>query len=274
MRSILITIILLLTAAGSLSAERTYIKMVEKAEKAVADGDYLSAIDYLKEALRAEPDNSGNVMLISNLGMLQYYTGQDSLALASISIAHNMAPESITILNNRVKILTQTGRYRVALTDCDKIISLDSTLYTPHLQKGSIYLALADTTMARQELDRVCELTDPDKSLEVSAALAWLAQLTDDNKEALRRYNTLIQLAPNADMYAARALCHVKNEDYPDASEDISEALKLDDRCAEIYVVRALLNKRTYRLDDALADAQRAVDLGADKGRIKKLLDL
>lgn len=270
----LIFTILALFALLPLAAEKTYIKSVEKAEKAIADGDYLAAIAHLSDALRAEPDNSGNVMLISNLGMLQYYTGQDSLAIISLSIAHDMAPQSVTILTNRAKVLTENGLFKAALADYDSIIALDSTLYNPHLQKGAIYLATNDIPAAETELDLVRTMTDPDKSLEVSAALAWLASLKNDNDEALLRYSALIKMSPSPDFYAARAQCYIAKEDYPEASEDIAEGMKLDDKCPDLYIARAALNKRMYRLDDALADAQRAIELGADPARLRTLLNL
>ncbi|MDE6801630.1 MAG: hypothetical protein K2J06_02585, partial [Muribaculaceae bacterium] len=75
------------------SAESKYIRLVDSADKAIAAGNYKEAITLLGEALRAEPDNSGNVMLLSNIGMLHYYTGSDSLAIHTLSLAHDIAPQ-------------------------------------------------------------------------------------------------------------------------------------------------------------------------------------
>lgn len=270
----LISLLITIIAFATLSAETSYIKLVEKADKAIAAGDYAAAINYLTSALKQEPDNSGNVMLLSNIGMLQFYTGQDSLAIISLSIAHDMAPESVTILTNRAKVFTENGLYTAALNDLDKIIALDSTLYNPHLQKSAIFLARGELEVAAAELDIVQRMINVDQSLEASAALAWLATLRNDNEEALKRYSTLIKLAPSADFYASRALCYIAKEDYPEASEDIAEGLKLDECCAELYVARAALNKRMYRNDDSLRDAQKAIELGADRARLREMLNL
>lgn len=274
MKKYLTAFIIAIVTCFTSGAESKYMSLVDDADKAIKAEDYTKAIALLTEALRLEPDNSGNVMLLSNLGMLHYYTGNDSLAIGALSLAHEMAPESITILTNRAKVLTDARHYREAMRDYDAIISLDSTLFKPYLEKGVIYLILGDTNNAETNLGILKEKTDVIKSLECSAALAWLASMKNDNAEAMKYYSALIELSPTADFYAARALCHITNEDYPDASIDISDGMKLDPECGELYLARASLNKHTYRNDDAMNDAQRAIELGIDPRRVRALLGL
>ncbi len=263
--------IILCTVSGAY-AETKYMQLISDADKAIGKGEYAKAIGLLGEALQTEPDNSGNVMLMSNIGMLHYYTNNDSMAIAFLSMAHDMAPESITILSNRAKVYSDAGYLGSALDDWNAVAALDSTLYRPYLSKGVIYMQLGDTLNARQELDRMCQLTETAKSTECTAALAWLAAMTRDNAEGVKQYSILIADEPTADLYAARAMCYVELEEYTSASEDIAEGLKLNADCPDLYLARALLNKRTYRNDDALNDAQRAIELGADKQRVRKIV--
>ena len=255
-------------------ADTPYLKLVDDADKAVAKGDYQLAINLLNEALKIEPDNSGNVMVLSNLGMLNYYMGSDSLAIGYLTMAHQMAPESVTILSNRAKVYTETNRLGAALRDLEKITRLDSTLYRPYLNMGVIYLTAGDSARAHVALDKMSKLTDTSKSRECTAALAWLATVRGDNVDGLKQYSILIAQEPTADLYAARALCHVALDHFSEASEDIAAGIELDAECAELYVARACLNKRTYRNDDALNDAQKAINLGASRDRVKSLLNL
>ena len=246
-KNVIIFILSATVFSFAVKADSKYMQFIGDADKAIEKGDYQQAIQLLGEALRTEPDNSGNVMLLSNIGMLNYYLGADSLAIHYLTMAHDMAPESVTILSNRAKVFSETRRLGAALRDLREITRLDSTLYRPYLNIGVIYLTVGDTTQAK---------------------------VARDNVDAIKQYSTLIAQDPTADLYAARALCHVALEHYTEASEDIAEGMSLDPDCSELYVARACLNKRTYRNDDALNDAQRAIDLGADKRRVKSLLNL
>ncbi|MCM1449562.1 MAG: hypothetical protein NC082_04415 [Clostridiales bacterium] len=272
------TIILILIFGGAIfpsMAESRYLKLIDDADKAVAKNDYDRAITLLVEALSLEPDNSGNVMLLSNVGMLSFYTGRDSVAIHYLSMAHDIAPESQTILSNRAKVLTHMNRIPEALADYKAVAELDSTIYLPYLNMGVIYLVQGDTLQAGKMLERVAVLTDPATSVECTAAMAWLASLRGDNREALRHYSNLINAGEkSAEIYAARAQCNAALGNYSDASEDLASAMEIDSECADIYVSRAYLNKLTYLNDDALKDAQRAIDLGADPARVRKLLNL
>ena len=272
-RTISILSLLLLTVLPSFGKD-DYMKLVDRADKAIAKDNYPEAISLLTEALRTEPDNSGNVMLVSNLGMLYYYTGADSLAILNLSVAHEMAPESITILSNRGKVYMETGKLRNALNDFESILELDSINVNAMMNKGVILLTAGEVDSAATVLNKLETLTDVSKSMECSAALAWLASVQGDDQEALKHYSALINIQPSASLYASRAISHVALEHYAEASEDIASGLESDDQCAELYVARAYLNKRTYRNDDAMADAQKAIDLGANRERIRQLLNL
>lgn len=257
---------------GTIFAASPYIKLIEDADKAIADGKYPQAIESLTKALRLEPDNSGNVMVLSNLGMLNYYVGNDTTALYYLTMAHDIAPESITILSNRAKVLTEIGNYAGALNDLNNICKLDSTLYRPYLSQGVIYLAMGEIEKSEQALSRMSALVDTSTSIECTAALAWLATLQGDNDAAIKQYTILINTEPAAEFYASRALGYIAREEYAEASADIRAGLELDGNCSELYVARALLNKATFLNDEALNDAQRAVDLGADRQRVRHLM--
>ena len=58
-----------------------YMKYVQWGDDAVAKNKWGEAIAYYEEAMRTEPSNPQNVMLLSNVGMLHHYAGEDSLAL-------------------------------------------------------------------------------------------------------------------------------------------------------------------------------------------------
>ena len=78
----------------------SYTDLVGDADKAIAAGKWDEAEQLLVKAMRLEPANPFNVLLMSNVGMMQFNQGKDSLALATLNTAHEIAPASITILGN------------------------------------------------------------------------------------------------------------------------------------------------------------------------------
>lgn len=272
MKHTLTTIILILSTIFASKADTTYLSLVNDAEKAVSDNDYPRAIELFQEALRCQPDNSGNVMLMSNIGMLSHYIGADSTAISYLTMAHEIAPKSITILTNRAKVFSEAGYYRHALRDLDMIVSLDSTLYRPLVARGTIYLATGQKEKAAADINKATTMTNPDKDEELSAALAWLAILDENHGKAVGHYSALIDLNPTAALYAARALSYVALEDYLQASDDISSGMKIDPECSELFVARACMNAAMYRKEDAEADRRRALSAGAEAGRLNALI--
>ena len=96
--------------SGLLLVASDYIKYIELADEAVKKQDWNRAEALLREAMQSEPSNPQNVMLLSNVGMFQFYRGEDSLALHTLSEARAIAPASTVILNNRAKVLLHMGR--------------------------------------------------------------------------------------------------------------------------------------------------------------------
>lgn len=58
-------------------------------------------------------------------------------------------------------------------------------------------------------------------------------------------------------------------EQLQEASDDIAKGLELDPDDGELYLLRAVLNKMRYRIDDARADAEKAQQLGIPRERLK-----
>ncbi len=84
-------------------------------------------------------------MLLSNVGMFQFYRGEDSLALHTLSEARAIAPASTVILNNRAKILRHMGREQDAMKDYDKVIEMDSLNYDAYFNRGYLRLVHGDS---------------------------------------------------------------------------------------------------------------------------------
>ncbi len=236
-----------------------YITCVEEAERAIAQGNYELAGEWLKEAMTTEPSNANNILLLSNLGMVQFYAGNDSLALGTLSQARAMAPGSVTILSNRARVLDHMGRRDDAIADLTLAIATDS-LYAPaYYERGALRLDAGDLPAA--EADMLAHRALRPKARQSLLALALIYSATGRHREALNAYNELLEGHPDPDLLAARANCRMDLGDLPEAAEDIQEGLALAPDDPGLYLSRARLNRLRYRPADADADERRAASL-------------
>ncbi len=149
----LITLFLPLLAAVAVSAATPYMDLVDEADKACAKGEWTAALNAIDAALEREPENPGNILLLSNKGMIQFNLGLDSLAVATLTEAHLRAPRSVTILSNRARVLASCGRDAEALADYAQVIRLDSLDVDAHFHHGLLALRHRDYYAARTDFD-------------------------------------------------------------------------------------------------------------------------
>lgn len=252
------------------SAESHYMKYVQWADEAVAKGKYDDAIECYREAMRAEPSNPQNVMLLSNIGMIQHYEGEDSLALRTLTDARAMAPKSVVILANRAKVLQSLGRSADALLDCDKVVEMDSTYAPVYYDRATLHLGEGRVQQAEADALKYCTLRPAD--LQGTLLMAVIYTNSGRPTDAIPLYTKLIDAKPDAVYYSARAMCYLALDQLAEASDDIARGLELNPSDGELYYNRAVLNRLRYREEDAKADARKAVELGVVPARVAEFL--
>lgn len=264
----LLIFFLSVTATFTIVAQNSsYTDLVGDADKAIADGKWSEAERLLIEAMRLEPANPFNVLLMSNVGMMQFNQGKDSLALATLNDAHEIAPASVTILGNRARVLMATGHEKEAFDDFGRIIELDSAAVMPRFNHGIIALKMRDIATATRDFEYL-DTHAPDEP-ETSIGMATLHSTLGNWAEAIPYFNRIIEKDPASHFYSGRALCRLMLDQLSEASDDIARGLELDPEDGELYLYRAALNKMRYRVDDARADAERARQLGIPAERLK-----
>lgn len=268
-----ILILAVLSAASLLSAQTTspeYYNLMGDADKEIKDGNWAAAEEYLRQALRLEPANPSNVLLMSNLGMVQFYDGRELDALSTLNSAHAMAPASVTVLLNRAKVYASIGRSDKAADDYNTVVRLDSTLVEPRFYLAMIALDEGKAAVCSQRVDSLTAIA-PDHRL-THVASAMLLMHTCRYSEAIPHWSTALREDADAAYYSSRALCYLLTDQIAAAAEDISSGLALDPTDGELYLYRALLNKMRFRPDDAKADGELAVKWGVNPDRVKALL--
>lgn len=256
------------TSAVALPSQR-YLDLMEQADEAIASMKWDEAEQALKEALRAEPFNPTNVILYSNLGMVQYYNGEDSLALDNLTTAHRLVPGSTTVLQNRAKVLTSMQKIPEAIKDYATVMALDSTLVEPLFYHAMLTFNSDSIDTAKKDIE-LLKTRFPDSKYTTMAEGNFLAY-TGQFKEAIPLLTKIIDKSPTAGDYSTRAMCYLMTEQLAEAAEDIARGLELDPTDGELYLYRAILNKLRFRPEDAHTDAQNAIRFGVDSRRIAKL---
>lgn len=264
---------MIVTTAAAASADEAssrYIDLMGEADSAIARGEYEEAEARLLEALRLEPANAANLILMSNLGMVQFYMGHTDDALATLTAACESSPRAVSVLSNRAKVLMTLGRTDEAMADFSTILSVDSTATRPLFYRGLFALRNGDIAAATADFNRLAA-ADPD-SFEANFAMATLKTSQGDNEGAIPYFNRMIELDPQAEYYGARALCNLQLDRLNEASEDIAQGIALDPADGELYLYRAMLNKMRFRPDDADADARKALQYGVARERVAPFL--
>lgn len=246
-------------------------KQFAKIEKAISVKEWDKADSLIVDAITQSSDDAIAPLLLSNLGMIRYYAGKDSLAVATLTHAHSLAPSSVTILANRAKVLTAMGQTAAAIHDYDTIERLDSTYSDTYLYRGLLLLYSGEFEDALTDLQKREQLSP--RNEDTLIAMASFYTITENYENAISYYSQLIKADPQAEYYAGRAMCALQLDRLVDASEDIADGLELDPDYSELYVCRAILNKKRYCKDDARSDADTAIHLGANPARVNALLD-
>ncbi|WP_295729340.1 tetratricopeptide repeat protein [uncultured Muribaculum sp.] len=235
-----------------------YFDLMGKADTAISDRNWDEAEQYLLRALSTDPANPSNVLILSNLGIVQYNLGRDSLALRSLDEAHRKAPRSVTVLSNRADVLLAMGRDSLANNDYASITRLDSTNVDARYMHAMLSLRQGDTVACHRQCDLLLEIA-PD-SLQTGIACASLFTATEQWEKAIPFYTKVIDKDPSSHFYGARAVCYLMTGRLNEASADITTGLEHNPDDKELYLYRAYLNKMRYMHDDAIDDLRRALN--------------
>lgn len=251
--------------------EDVYFILMGQADEAIKNENYEDAAARLIEAMGVHPNSPTNIMLMSNLGMVYSMMDKDSLAIATLDHAHELAPKMVIILFNRAKVNLKIGADANAYKDFEKIIELDSLNKEARYYHGIMSLYGGDATTAYNDLSTLEALAPDDK--ETLVGMATYHSLTRNDLEAIKYYKRLIEVDPSPEYFASLAGCYLASGQLPEASELLSRAFKSYNRDPELYYYRAWLNRDRYLLDEAKKDGIMAIKLGADEKKVKSLLE-
>ena len=250
---------------------QTYNEWVEQSFKALADKDTAKAEMCLKSALRKEPANPQNSLILSNLGTVQRMMGHRQDALASYSDGLLFAPNSVAIFMNRAALYLEMDSLQSALNDYTRAIELDNKELDALQMRGKIYMEKADTISTKKDFARILEI-DPNNR-EGKKGIALICKLQGNFPEAEKLYNSLIKgNIKDPELYLNRAELFYFTKKYDKALSDITKSIDQDNNNPAAYFLRGKINWGLYDRIDARKDFLKAKQLGYDAKQVDNWL--
>lgn len=247
---------------------QSYAASVDSVDRFVQERNWSGAERMLLNALKKEPANPNNYLLLSNLGTVHRNMGRLKEALADYTNALSITPNAVTILHNRASLYLEMDSVEKALVDYERIMRLDETDVDSRYYHGMIALQYGKMDEAKQDFDDVLKL-DP-HSLDAQRGLALWNKLQNRKEEAIKLYSQIIEKENRLSNYLGRAECYLDLNKTVEAEADLQEAQKLDPSEPMIYVYRARLAELQFRYDDAADYAKKAQELGAEPELVEK----
>lgn len=247
-----------------------YMKKIDEADKACNDGKWFDAERAILDALKAEPTNPSNILLLSNLGMIRYYMGLDSLAIETLNEAHEIAPASVTILANRARIHMATGNEREAYNDYSRIIRLDSLETSARLHHCLLSLRRHDFRTAQRDFGFM-ERNSP-SAIETQIAGAAVLSGTGQYQEAIPYYSRVIKERKERGILRRPRLLLSHDRRASGSVRRHQFGARSESRRRRALSLPRGLEQDAFPPGDAEADARKAVELGVDKARAMQYL--
>lgn len=264
-----LVIALLFLAFNSFS--QTYEELVSKSLDYVDAKEYAAAEETLKQAMRLEPANPGNVMLLTNLGTVQRELGKKQEALISYSSALAKYPRNVFLLENRAALLCDIDSLSAAMRDYNVILSIDEKNIDALYRRGLIYMSDKNYLAAEADFEKVLELS-PD-NISAHNNLLLTIRVREDWDEAESKYTDLIYKYKSVpEFYIGRAECYLNLKKLARAKADLGKAVELKSDNPLLYIIRGQLNLQQFDKFSARQDFNKAKELGVDEELINEYL--
>lgn len=252
------------------SSSSQYIVLADSADIYIKREKWNQAERVIIKALRLEPANFSNSLLLSNLGVVQTHQGRYEEALESFRLGLSLSPNSSTLRNNRARTRIITNDIPGALEDLDQSLNNDSLQEWPLQMRGLLRISTSDLDGARHDF-LLLSREYPDNELAMSG-LGRIAEKEGKPEEALRYYDEALTIKEDPEIHSARILLKIGMERFSDASSEIRKCIEKYPEDPYFYLLRGYLHRLNYRIEEAKADKKIALEKGADPQTVEHFL--
>lgn len=261
----------LVISTGSLCAQ-SYKEVVEKAMEYTQKDSLLQAEELFRKALKMDPKNPRNALLFSNLGTVQKRMGKIDEAIESYTLALNITPYATAILLNRAALYMEQDLLNKAYVDYCNVIDLIPENMEARLFRAYIYMQRRQYAEARIDYNVV--LNKDLKNKPARLGLILLDEKEGHANRSLEALNLLISDYPqDASLLKMRANMEMNQKQWELALLDMEEAIRLDSRDAESYLMKGNICLEMDKKKEARTAFEQAVTLGVSRAEIQDKLN-
>lgn len=263
-KQIILVILLFVSCKMMLAQTNSYYDWVDQSATYIEKNQLDSAAYSLQQAMRLEPANEKNKLLLLNLGVLQRQMRLTDDAYISFTAALTNNPDPVLVLHNRASLLCDLGRFDEAMQDYNEIISIDPQDAQAYYRRGLLFLESNKSEQA--ELDfKTSEEVNPD-NLFTKLSKALLYKLEDNWDEAEKIYTDIIDSEDNklSIYYLNRAECYVNTDRFGKAAADLRVVERTERDNPYFYILRGRLRLDQFDKFAAKEDFKKAKELGYD----------
>ena len=242
-------------------AQQTYDDWVSRSFDMLEADSLIQAEDALVNALRLEPANPQNFMLLTNLGTIQRQLGKLDDALLAYSSALMIIPRSEGLLSSRAALYAEMQRWEEAEKDYTQILLEEAENEEALYLRGLVRLQQGDTLAARKDFEWI--LTFNKTSSKARLGIATLLKAARNYAMAAEMYSQVIHAnEESAQLYLKRSEVYYLDGKLSKAVDDINESIRLDPTDPMAYIVRGRIRYAQYDKKSALVDFKKAQSLG------------
>lgn len=261
----------LLIMSPTTAKAQQYEKAVEQALEAFHANNYDKADSLFRQALRCSPSDIRNALVYSNIAYIYKLKGDKVKALDNYTTALGIAPQNIPILKARADLYLELNNTGKALLDYSSIIDFDPNNREALLARAYIYQQRRDYYNAKRDYETL--LTNNPHDYAALLGTAILFQNAGKPQEAITRLSLLIdEYADKAELYSIRAEIEKEEKHSELAIMDLNKAIELEPHNRNMVLSRAYLHLSDGNKRMALADFERAIELGVPRGQLREEL--
>ncbi|MCH5227918.1 MAG: tetratricopeptide repeat protein [Muribaculaceae bacterium] len=240
-----------------------YLELADSADYFISREKWDLAESKILEALRLEPANFTNSLLLANLGLIQTHKGEYVKAVQTLSLGINIAPSSTVLLNNRAHAYLMLDSIAQAALDLDRSLSIDSLQSWSLQTRAFIYLSENNIGDAKRLFLKLKKEFPENTS--VYNGFASIAEQEGNYEEAKKYYLEALNLnKEDEEAREAFIFLLIKTNSYSEARAQIRQGLEINPENPIYYLLRGYLHRLNFRIDEAEADKKIAISKGLD----------